>query len=385
MQIVVFLESNEKPIDIGRQSLLKHLPSYAIPARCVFVEHFPLLVSGKIDRQQLIQSLQEPKENKEGQSESQANSESHIEHAFYAALAELGFSRLHADKHFFAAGGSSLNALILVGKLHRLGFRDLTVERLMNARTLRDILLQPMNKENQNTLSTFFEDDNKYQVVPLNQIDQHQAQILLTESFIELSEIDALVHRHDIELKSVCRREYYALLEAVWPSFASGGLSFGIFMNNAQLVGISLSKDIAENSPGELPYLPLLTPLFDMFETGRNELLNELRALNTLPPSIMHGFLTAVSPVVEPERRVTVMYLLEQHVLRIAVDRGFHAVLTANASSVTQQLAEQVFKYDINRTVCANEWRDSSQNLIFPHAQPHHTAVISMKILSKHE
>ena len=385
MQIVVFLEAKEKSIDIDRQSLLKHLPSYAVPARCVIVEQFPLLVSGKIDRQQLIQSFIETKENKEVQSEVKTIGESPIEHAFYAALAELGFSRLHADRHFFAAGGSSLNALILVAKLHRLGFHDLTVERLMNAHTLRDLLLQPMNKENPKSLGTFFEDDNKYRVVPLDQIDQHQAQRLLSESFVELSEIDALVHRHDIELKSACRKEYYALLDAVWPFFVSGGLSFGILMDNTELVGISLSKNIGENPPDEPPFLPNLTPMFDMFETGRNELLNELRALNTLPPSIMHGFLTAVSPAVEPERRVTIMYLLEQHVLRMALDRGFHAVLTANASSVTQQLAEQVFKYDINRTIYANQWHDSSQNLVFPHAQQHHTAVISMKVFPKHE
>jgi hypothetical protein len=62
----------------------------------------------------------------------------------------------------------------------------------------------------------------------------------------------------------------------------------------------------------------------------------------------MQGFLTAVSPAVEPERRVTIMYLIEQYALRMAVNRGFHAVLTANASSVTQQLAKQVFKYHIN-------------------------------------
>lgn len=196
-----------------------------------------------------------------------------------------------------------------------------------------------------------------------------------------MNEIDALVHKHQPDLKRQCKVEWFALLESLWPYYITTGLSFGISTHDGQLIGIALSKDLADQPHIDTPKMKLLSPLFNMFEAGRKKLIEDLSSRQLLPESILHGFLTAVNPDVEPQKRVAIMYFLERQVLQTAAIKQFQAVITANASTVTQQLAEQVFKYDYNQVLFINQYRDLTGTLVFPHAHDHHTATISMKLL----
>lgn len=178
-QIVVFLEEDEDPFGLDRESLSKYLPSYAIPARVVRIPRLPLLVSGKLDRQHLIKLAdlhQSPIPF-----EPEVNKESNISQAFYLALADIGIPRAHADQNFLAAGGSSLNALTLISKLHRIGFQDLNIERLMYANSLKDILNQGLIIKQQRKYDPFYQCDCHYEVVSLENIDKFEAQRILTD------------------------------------------------------------------------------------------------------------------------------------------------------------------------------------------------------------
>lgn len=340
-----------------------------------------MLVSAKIDRQQLIKLADVQRIRT--LSKQDVQQEQNTIEAFYSALTDIGIPLNHINRSFLAAGGSSLNALTLISKLHRIGFYDLTVEHLMCASSLKDILNHRSVIEQTLQNHSFFQINDKYEVISLENIDKFMAQHVLTESFIELSDIDSLVHNHQAELKHRCKLEWFALLDAIWPYYVASGLSFGLVTNDGQLVGVALSKDLADQPDIDLPDMPLLTPLFEMFEIGRNECIEDLRSRHLLPESILHGFLTAVNPDVKSEHRITIMYLLERQVLNIATLKRFQAVITANASSVTQQLAKQIFRYDFNHVVYANQYRDSNGTLIFPNAQDHHTAIISMKLLNE--
>src|SRR6202034_1479878 len=99
-QIIVFLRESEKPVHLDRNSLATYLPKYAIPSSFITVAYFPLLVSGKIDRHELLRSasdklLEQPKQ--EVYSTTTAE--------FSRALEEFGIQRSHIDRNFFAAGG----------------------------------------------------------------------------------------------------------------------------------------------------------------------------------------------------------------------------------------------------------------------------------------
>ncbi|CAF3457784.1 unnamed protein product [Rotaria socialis] len=374
-EIVVFLQETEQPINCDRNFLANYLPNYAIPTRFITITEYPLLVSGKIDRRQLIHSLNAIEKREQEQEEDLSEED----RTFFCALKEIGIPRGSIDQNFFDAGGSSLNALLLVAKLHRTGFHNLTVERLISAKTLRDILLH--RTENERSRGLFFESNNEYHVLPLEQVSKDEALRIITKSFIEKGEIDVLVHRQCRELKDECQNEWYTLLDRRWPHYIKNGLSFGVVMSDGQLVGISLSNNIEDEAHTDLATIPRLAPLFHMIEKGENKILEQFRSSNSNIQKIMHSFLTAVNPDVESNRRVSIMHFLERHVLEIGSTNEFQAILTANAGSVTQQIAEYVLNYDYHLVLRANEYCDSSGTRVFSHALEQHTIDISIKLL----
>lgn len=372
-KIVVFLRKDAKAIDLDRESLAKHLPSYAIPAQFITVPEIPLLVSGKINRQYLINSLNTvlPREEPQEQQEKSEKDE-----AILQAFDEIGIPQVHMNQSFVAAGGSTLNAISLVMKLRRIGFHGLTVERLLSAQTLQEILSHSM--DNDSSQICVFEDVNEYQIVALEKVDKNEALHIITESFANLGEIDALVHQNRADLKLQHKQQWHSLLNERWSIYVANGLSFGVFMDDGRLAGISLSNSLAHEPHLDLATVPILAPLFSMIDAGENELLEQVYSQG-LPQSILHSFLTAVNPNLKPEQRVRIMHFLEQQMLHVAATNRFQAVLTANAGSVTQQLAKHVFKYDVNKILYANEWRNASGTLVFPHANSSHTVTISIK------
>lgn len=373
--IVVFLQEMEEPIDLNRISLEKHLPLYAIPSQFITVPEIPLLVSGKIDRQFLLNSLNTIRQREQSEDKQE---ESENVRSFFQVFQEIGISRKNTSKSFLAAGGTSLNALLVINKLHHIGFHDITVEDLFNASTLQQILLHSTNGkcEQQNR---FFAVKNEYQIVSLDRVDKDNALHIIIESFANLNELDALLHYNRDDLKLEYKQQLYGLLDQRWSFYTANGLSFGIIRNDGRLVGISLSNNLAEEPYIDLKTIPILIPVFDMMEANENELLEKLRKIGALSEPIFHNFLNAVNSDLEPMQRVAAMHFLEQQALDIAAINQFRSVLTANVGSVSQQLANYVLKYDINKVVNVSEWRNSSGTLMFPHANKDHIITINFK------
>ncbi|CAF3322660.1 unnamed protein product [Rotaria socialis] len=375
-QIVLFLQMTGETLDLDRSQLAKYLPSYAVPSRIEAVADFPLLVSGKINRRQLVDSLNVDHEIKEVIEQKSLN----VHEAFCLALEEIGILRAYMNRSFFAAGGSSRSALLLVAKLHRFGLSCLTVERLFDASTLNDILLNEVDIDRSNK-ELFFEYDNKYQVVPLAQIGKDQGIAIVVDSFATLGEIDTLIHQNQPNAQLEYRRQFTVILNHHWPQFVTLELSFGIINNNGNLLGVSLSTDAAHEPYIDPTTVPLVAPILTMLEVKEKEFLKRLHSQKDVPESIMSNFVTAVNLDVPPEKRTNAMYQIERHTLQVAKARGFQAIVTANTGSVTQQLAKYVFEYDENLVVQLNEYRDPSGDLVFSHADPNQTMTISMKYI----
>ena len=57
MKLYLFVESADRDFMQLSGHLKKYLPAYMIPSEIIAVGEFPRLVSGKVDRKRLIQSL----------------------------------------------------------------------------------------------------------------------------------------------------------------------------------------------------------------------------------------------------------------------------------------------------------------------------------------
>lgn len=374
--IVVFLQENELVSDLTRSNLSEYLPSYAIPAQFITIPQIPYLVSGKIDRQSLINSMKTK--------EKQTNS-SKPKDLLLQALDEIGISQEHIHENFLSAGGSSLNAILLVVKLHRHGFHDLTVERLLNAKSLEEILTY--SHQNQSTKNNYFGDSNhQYEVIGLAEVDKNEALQIVMESFANFNEFDALLHRNRPELKIECKKTWHRLLSECWSTYVENGLSFGVIdLKTGHLVGVSLSNDLAHEVHFDLSIIPMFVPIFELIETGENQLIENLRSKTALPQRILHNFLSAADSNLEPKHRITVMHFLEQQLLHIAERNHFQGVLTANSSNLTQQLAEHVFKYDVIQVLHASQWCNSAGIRVFPDADDNRVMTICFKYIRKIE
>jgi hypothetical protein len=381
-QIIVFLEENEKAINLDRNSLATYLPKYAIPSSFITVAHFPLLVSGKIDRHELLRLasdnlLEQPKQ--EICSTTIA--------AFSHALEEFGIQRSHIDLNFFAAGGSSLNALLLVAKLHAAGFHSLTVERLISAPTLRDIELDLSASKNETGryFAEEIEETGSFSFIPLEQVDKQVALKILTESFVTHGEIDTLIHKHRADLKDEFIRQWGDLMDFNWNTYLASGISFGVIDDNTRLIGLSLSYDmrmlpLPQSISNETT---LLTPLNNLIEIPLQNRIDQLQTRENLS-RIMRSHVTTVDPSLSPAQRLTTMYFIEKHLLDVAKVNGYQAVITANTSSVTQQLAEHVLMYDTNdKTRACDCYEPSTGKPIFPDAPSHYTVTISVKYMQQ--
>jgi hypothetical protein len=379
-QIIVFLQESEKPIHLDRNSLSTYLPQYAIPSSFISIAHFPLLVSGKIDRHELLRSVSD---NFSEQPKQEISSTTVA--AFSRALEEFGIQRSNIDRNFFAAGGSSLNALLLVARLHAAGFHNITVERLISAPTLRDIELDLSASKNE-TVRYFaeeIEDTHSFRFIPLEKVDKEIALKILTESFVTHGEIDTLVHKHRSELKDEFIRQWGNLMDFNWNTYLTSGVSFGVIDDSTRLIGLSLSYDMATPVPTQFASneTTLLTPLNTMIDVPLLKRIDQLRTSEHLS-RIMRSHVTTVEPSLSPAQRLTTMYFIEKHLLDVAKTNGYQAVITANTSSVTQQLAEHVLKYDTNDVTPACQCCEPSTGKpIFPDAPSHYTVTISVKYM----
>jgi hypothetical protein len=369
-EIIVFVQLSETPINLSRNFLTNYLPSYAVPTKFITVNEFPIMVSGKVDRKKLMNSVNTYAKDK---------NESENDDLLKSALKDIGMSADNLDQNFFNAGGSSLNAILLVSKLHQAGFNNLTVDRLMKMESLEEIrLLRNINVDDP---CPFFDKNNHYRTIPLENVDKHDAMRIISESFTELGEIDELVHHNLPELKIECKQEWLSILGHHWSDYIAAGLSFGVLTETEELVGVSISTNLNDESPINLDTVPRLTPIFNMIEAAECKLLEEIHSKNPHVQRIMHGFLAAVNLDVEIAKRVPIMYFIEQCVHDLAMSNGFDAILTANAGSVTKQISEYILKYEYTWVVHANKQLDSSGQPIFLNALDHHTLNINAKLL----
>ncbi len=114
-----------------RQSLITLLPTYMIPHRIVAVEKFPYLISGKVDRlllEQSINSLASVKRAAIQSSELVMSSQERDVAELFKELLSLEIAVTKQDD-FFDLGGNSIFVVQLIGRLRKLfgvklGFRD---------------------------------------------------------------------------------------------------------------------------------------------------------------------------------------------------------------------------------------------------------------------
>lgn len=119
-----------------RQHLRRSLPDYMTPSTFSFLEAMPLNPSGKLDRR----ALPPPVRGRPPVSSTYTPPEGPLETALEALWAEvLGYGGIGTQDRFFELGGSSIQAIQVVGRLSRLLDLRVPIAQFFSAPTIRGL------------------------------------------------------------------------------------------------------------------------------------------------------------------------------------------------------------------------------------------------------
>jgi len=110
-----YVADNEYSAGFIREELKKTLPGFMIPSYFIRVEKMPLTINGKIDRKKLIGIVEDS--STEVDYEPPGNA---LEEQLAGIWKDiLGVDKIGINKNFFNIGGHSLNAIKVVGRIHK--------------------------------------------------------------------------------------------------------------------------------------------------------------------------------------------------------------------------------------------------------------------------
>ncbi len=138
-QLVAYLRSDQ---DLNTTDLRTHLneilPDYMIPSHFVQLTEFPLTINGKLDKKGFP--------NPEGLELSSGSAFETPNTNLEKQLAKIWSEVLQVEEHkisvhddFFALGGDSIRAIMLVSNLKNLGYTDLTIAKLFDHPTINKL------------------------------------------------------------------------------------------------------------------------------------------------------------------------------------------------------------------------------------------------------
>jgi amino acid adenylation domain-containing protein len=118
-----------------RAELARRLPRYMIPSRIVRVDRVPLNANGKVNRDQLLRSLEGNEHGADHLNAGCADASSGL----MQILRDLLAIEINGQASFAELGGSSLDAMRLVARIRRELRKDVSVSDILGAATIDDV------------------------------------------------------------------------------------------------------------------------------------------------------------------------------------------------------------------------------------------------------
>jgi amino acid adenylation domain-containing protein len=127
--------NQEIPVQDVREYLLKKLPDYMIPSYFIFMDKIPLNTSGKVDRSKLPQPEYRGTEGYKGPE----NQIQEILVKLWSVVLGIEEKNIGIYDNFFALGGHSLRAVILLAKVHKELKKEISLAELFNDPTIKGL------------------------------------------------------------------------------------------------------------------------------------------------------------------------------------------------------------------------------------------------------
>ena len=127
-----FVSKDVLDVDFVKSILVKRLPQYMVPAFILQLDEIPVTERGKVDKKKLSTFVRKTQT-------SYSAPQNAVEKALCDVMAEvLNVDRVGTNDNFYALGGDSIKAIIIVSKLKELGY-VLSVRDILSLLTVKNI------------------------------------------------------------------------------------------------------------------------------------------------------------------------------------------------------------------------------------------------------
>nr|BAK55684.1 ebony [Drosophila melanogaster]BAK55685.1 ebony [Drosophila melanogaster]BAK55689.1 ebony [Drosophila melanogaster] len=361
------------------------LADYMTP-QVVILEHVPLLVNGKVDRQALLKTY-ETANNNEGDSSivldfdySQVPEDLKLtaRDLFETVGGVIGRSTratLAPHSNFYELGGNSLNSIFTVTLLREKGY-NIGISEFIAAKNLGEII----EKMAANHDAVQLEEESlnacphlKMEAVPLRLEHRQEVIDIIVASFYNKADLEQWLK------PGVLRTDYSDILNDIWNVLVERDLSFVVYDTNTdRIIGTALNFD-ARNEP-EVDIKSKLLIVFEFLEFCEGPIRD-----NYLPKGlnqILHSFMMGTAEKLNPRENIACMHFMEHEVLRVAREKQFAGIFTTNTSPLTQQLAD-VYHYKTLLNFQVNEYVHSDGSRPFGDAPDEQRAIVHWKEVGK--
>ncbi|KAG7156499.1 Mycosubtilin synthase subunit C-like [Homarus americanus] len=346
--LVAFYTSHDDKLvpEVLKVQISTLLQPYMQP-QLIHMDDLPLLVNGKVDRQQLLKVYEQRAKGDEQEVDIDLTGvSSQQEAAARALLLTVGHvlgpavargKKLSLNTSFFEVGGNSLNSVLTVTSLKDLGY-NVGIGQFMKAKTLGEVVLN-------------------MQKVSSQEEGPSAPGGMISESFAEKGDLEQHLHTEPWE--------YIKLLNPIFDELVEQDLSFVIMKpETEEVVACAFNLDLWDEPPFED-----LSPKLDYVLTFL-EYCEE-------PANFMMGTLLQLGPA----ENVELIEIMEYENLKVAARNGYKAVFTTNTSSLTQQVCDDFLNYKVLNDQQVNLWVAPDGTKPFGLAPDSQHAVTTVKFL----
>lgn len=331
--------------------LKRKLVNYMIP-KLVVVDKIPLLIHGKIDRQELLRIYQRQSNRNVSVCEFDysgiRDNDMLTAKILLQTIADVtGNKSISVNDNFYDIGGNSLNSLYTVAKLKERNY-FIDISCFITSNTLKDMIpnMRSLLSGDSNTPNRPIGDELKLKIVPLANKHKDVSIDIVSKCFFYKAELDQYLSSHT----SLKLTDYQNSLNAMWSDLLESTFSFVVFDRKNRMIGVSYNFNGA--SPLDVRFVGSLYPvsaLLDHFETPHR------LKLPTGQP-IMFTYMMATHEDLSPPENIAIMAIMEGEVLRLAEEKNCAGIFTTNTSPLTQQLASIVNGYEILNVCQPNQF-----------------------------
>ncbi|XP_046609985.1 dimodular nonribosomal peptide synthase-like [Neodiprion virginianus] len=367
---------NTRIFGLEIESYLKTiLPLYMIP-QVIVIESIPLLTNGKTDRQMLLKRYELMSNEKDIAVDCDYENVPPpllpLARVLFPTVASVIGSSARAavtiDANFYDLGGNSLNSVYTVTRLLDQGYR-IGITDFIRAKNMGEILRRMRIDSESDFDEPPSEDGERYVLEELN--DSHRKDVIemITDSFYLKADLDKWL------MPDINREDYSELIDKLWDPLVEQGLSFVVKSTSGGALSVALNLD-ARDEP-EVTINSKLMVTLEFLEYLERPILE--KQLPKGKGQIFHSFMIGTNSRLTSAENVALVRVMEDHVFRVARQKGFDGVFATNTSPLTQQLVTGIYNCDVLMDYQVNKYVASDGSTPFGEAPDSQRVLCSWK------